>query len=313
MPTKYNALVQSSNQQISKTRVNDDAIDELGEEGKTMLNRARLSGILTALLILFAAVSMVSAAQINGTFSVFGPIVPVDNAGNLVPLNIATGLDFTQGGLTPTPNVPGTLIVGGVSGDFVGALTVFSSQGTITDFTFAGPAGIYPTVGPTLVLESLPSGVTFTLQTVNIENQGLDPNGNPFLTLSGTGIVTLSGFDPTPGVFSISAQGVSHTFSFSASNSATPCTGAIGDYVLERFKSRRPSASEASQLSPTLPCSCGTAINQTLLATTTTDGNGFHVSFHGAVCKYLSGCGFLPSQTWRIMWLLNPTSGAITP
>lgn len=58
---------------------------------------------------------------------------------------------------------------------------------------------------------------TFTLESFNIVQRDAI-----FLTLSGVGTLTATGFDPTGGVFNLSAQQAgATTFSFSASNFAT--------------------------------------------------------------------------------------------
>lgn len=58
---------------------------------------------------------------------------------------------------------------------------------------------------------------TFTLESFNIVQRDAI-----FLTLSGVGTLTATGFDPTAGVFNLSAQQAgATTFSFSASNFAT--------------------------------------------------------------------------------------------
>jgi hypothetical protein len=143
------------------------------------------------------------------------PILPVDAAGTeLSDFSGATGLDFTDTG-SLTPGVAGTFEVDSTSGDFT---ILDSTTGTIEDFSFllAGDSANYP-YPPVIAFQVGDSGFQFDLDTIT-----QDFNSGSSLVLSGTGTFFLDGFDPTPGVFEFSSQTTGATFSFSASESATP-------------------------------------------------------------------------------------------
>ena len=126
----------------------------------------------------------------------------------------ATALDFTITG-GATPGVDGAMKVDGTSGDFnvLNGLT-----GTIQDFTFSGAAQAGYPVPPIVGFEIITSPVfAFDLMSVSVLNQ--DQN---VLTLTGTGLFHLTGYANTVGSFFFSANEAGGTFSYSASEAATP-------------------------------------------------------------------------------------------
>ena len=143
------------------------------------------------------------------------PILPVDSSGTELPdFTGATGLDFTDTG-DLTPGTAGTYEVDSTAGDFT---VLDSTTGTIEDFSFllAGDSANYP-YPPVIAFQIGTSGFQFDLETIQE-----DFNSGSSIVLSGTGTFHLDGFDPTPGVFEFSSQTTGTTFSFSASESATP-------------------------------------------------------------------------------------------
>jgi hypothetical protein len=187
-----------------------------------MLKMTKAAAALTVILVAALSTSSVQAIPLTGAFSEAGNLVPVTGStGAVVGLDVATGLDFIPlAGGAPTPGVPGQFFVTSASGDFA---DVAGLIGTITDFTFSGLGSVnYPTT-PILAFKSV-DDVTFDLDTIAIQDQGIDPNGNAFLQLSGTGVFNRPGFDPTAGTFILTANQAGSTFSFSASeiSSGTP-------------------------------------------------------------------------------------------
>ncbi len=147
---------------------------------------------------LLAAASGASAVPITGELTMGGDLLPVGGAG----LGSATGLDF----------IGDDFLVLDATGDL--ATTVAPGDlGSITDFSFApafaGPVSDFWQVG----------GWHFELDSLSVDFQN-----SFFLFLSGTGILSGNGYDPTPGDWIFSAQGVPGTnlFSFSAADSQRP-------------------------------------------------------------------------------------------
>ena len=156
------------------------------------------------------------AAPLMGEFSKTGNFVPVNGVtGVEATLGTATGIDFTAFvGSAGTPGTAGTFIVNQAEGNFA---FLQGQSGLISDFTFSGPgSGNFPTttVSP---FETI-AGVQFNLASVSIVTQTAN-----FLSLQGTGMFMLAGFDNTPGTFFFSSQTASGgTFTFSASQAAVP-------------------------------------------------------------------------------------------
>jgi hypothetical protein len=175
-----------------------------------------------AVLLVFTALfampkASAEAAPITGGVSVAGAFSPVNaSTGALATLQLATGIDF---GLGLTPGTPGNFAVIAANGTFSSFF-----GGTISDFAFVGPGSTsfpFPTSSSPIVAFQTFVGspaLTFTLSSVAIAMQtgGMFPQ----LGLTGQGIFSMAGFDPTPGTFQFTGQGASGTFSFSASNGA---------------------------------------------------------------------------------------------
>ena len=100
-----------------------------------------------------------------------------------------------------------------VSGDF-GSILAVDDTGTYTDFLFAGLP-----VAPLWDIED----VHFDLLTLVVE----DTTTATRLDLSGTGLIYSLLFDPTPGIWTLSADGAFSVFSFSSTTRAVPEPGTI--------------------------------------------------------------------------------------
>src|ERR1041385_8789846 len=100
-----------------------------------MSKRTKFVAGLTIVAALVIGAVSANAQQITGGFSVQGPFLPTDPNGNLVALNLAHSLDFTQGGNSPTPGAAGIIQVANATGDLAGQLIPFASVGSIRDFT----------------------------------------------------------------------------------------------------------------------------------------------------------------------------------
>lgn len=125
----------------------------------------------------------------------------------------ATSLDFTTLIGVPSPGTPGVLTSYGTGlGSFTGVACANPlGCGTIQDLAslVTGPLAISNFVvltGGTNV-----SPISFDLASISNINRGT----NGFLTFTANGTINWAGFDPTPGTFLFSAQGLTIT-SFSA-------------------------------------------------------------------------------------------------
>jgi hypothetical protein len=167
---------------------------------------------------LAAAALPASATPITGNITFGGTFIPTVGGVDSANLATATGFDFA-------PTGPGGVLpVNGTNGNLA---TFAGATGTITDFTFTP-------FSPIVDFYTVVSGgetLTFDLESITIEDQ--TPT---FLSMSGTGILNLTGFDPTAGVFNLtgtmSGNDPTVIFAFSAgSNNVAavpePASGAI--------------------------------------------------------------------------------------
>jgi hypothetical protein len=169
--------------------------------------RGALLGILAGGLAL-AAAQPAAAAAVVGSVNINGPVIANPTSSDV---SLATSLDFTTTGL-PTPGVAGSL------SQYVGNLNsvpLFCTGvcGTIQDISslVTGPLAI----SNFFVLIGAP--VSFDLASINL----IDRSTAGFLNVSATGTINVTGYDPTPAVFSFSTQGRGLT-TFSASTVAVP-------------------------------------------------------------------------------------------
>ncbi len=182
-----------------------------------------------ALVAAILAAGSAQAAMMSGGLSLVsspgGPdqngVLPV-NGTVLSGLSTATGLDFTLNG-SLTPGVSGQFYVVSTNLSFG---TLFHQLGNIRDFTFdntGGPYAGYP--GTPLTGFELMSGQGFSFDLLTVGTSG--PRDDSALTLIGTGLFHLTGFDDTPGSFIFTANQAGDTFSFSASEATVPEPGSM--------------------------------------------------------------------------------------
>lgn len=153
------------------------------------------------ILALFAAVVLpigAMAAPINGTIDITGDVDPTVGGVATGNLAIADGLHFP---------VDGDVV--DTSGDFSGIANC-SMCVTRNDIDLFAPLTL------TNPLWSV-GGFSFALETLSVDFQNA-----MFLNLSGSGTVSGAGFDPTPGNWALSVQGVSMEFSFSSTTDTRP-------------------------------------------------------------------------------------------
>lgn len=180
----------------------------------TRIGKALLAGGLATVLFCGSAF----AAQINGQLNITGGLVGTPGT----TINQANSIDFLTG-QTPGP-AAGTIALVTSDGDFAalnGGCPLAASAGgcgTIKDLANFSP-------GPIASFFTLTSnGLTATFDLTDITFVSRVPAGPgnlATLVLGGPGTMSLTGFDATPAIFTITAQGRSVT-SFSASVIPTP-------------------------------------------------------------------------------------------
>jgi len=163
------------------------------------------------------------AVMLSGSFSKTGTFEPVTCvAGVCTPatsLATANAIDVTTMFGTPTPGTPGPIVGSNATGDFV-ALGLNGANGTMADFSFAGTGGAGFPLPTIAAFEVFPGILTFQLSSVSVTFQSASQLG-----LLGTGLFTgVAGFENTPGTFNFTGQGSQGSFSFSATQTATPAT-----------------------------------------------------------------------------------------
>ena len=159
-----------------------------------------------ALALAVGLTASASAAYIKGSIEVDAQTVTATPQ----PLSTSTQLNFTNG------------YVSQGAGDLAQMVSAFPS---LTLATWASPLVFnpFPAAGYTPVwtaTKTTTNGVvtaSFDLLTLNIVSQS-----NTFLELSGTGIMKLTGFQDTPGVFRISGDQAAQTFGFSSTANSLP-------------------------------------------------------------------------------------------
>jgi VPDSG-CTERM motif len=112
-----------------------------------------------------------------------------------------------------------TVFITSVSGSYSGVPTGPGTPPSLTQ----NPVTFDPFTVPVIPLWSFTYlGVTYSFELLHgfIANRGPDT-----LTLQGAGILMITGYDPTPGFWILTANQAAGTFSFSSSNSAVPDGG----------------------------------------------------------------------------------------
>jgi len=156
-----------------------------------------MNKLLKLSLVVFSGILSlnVNAVQMYGSLGYGTAVTPVNSSWVATSLASATGLDFDN-----ADNAD----VDSVSGDFAAYVSI-GDDVTMTDFQF-NPLSPDP-VSP---LWSV-GGFSFDLESVSIDFQS-----STFLALSGTGVATGNGFDPTPGIWYLSVNPAGGTFNFSS-------------------------------------------------------------------------------------------------
>ncbi len=171
-----------------------------------------LAAAATVALTAFAAGA--HAAPITGAFNMSGDFVKPMGA---TTLGAATGIDFSpegDGGEMEVDFVtPRSVLSSVLAKDMVGAIKdlVFTPFSTVDDFyTISTVAGI----------------LSFDLLQIAVTQQN-----DTFLTLAGTGVMSLDGYEDTAGTWNLSVQsagaGSFVTFGWSASSAAVPEPGTL--------------------------------------------------------------------------------------
>lgn len=165
----------------------------------------RIPARLAAAAALLGVAAPAQAATIIGQLSFTGFVRPVGSTG----MASATGLDFYSFGSPPSGDLgtPGTItsVLGG-SGLFAGAVCV-GLCGTIKDLPTFSTASITS-------FFNIQSTVYFDLGTIKSVTRSPDGLGGGLKVIA-SGVFRITGFDPTPGVLTLTTQGSGLT-SFSA-------------------------------------------------------------------------------------------------
>jgi len=171
-----------------------------------------LMGAAAAVALLAASANFASAAPIIGNINFFGEFQPTINGTATQNMALANGIDFL-----PIGGGSGSLQTLSANGDLAAFANL--SGGSIADFSFdpfSAIANFYTiSNGGGGTLSFSLTGLSALLQ------------NESFLNLKGTGTISATGYDPTPGTFNFTGQssdGASQTatFSWSAGSAAKP-------------------------------------------------------------------------------------------
>jgi hypothetical protein len=159
-------------------------------------------------LIGFAAES--NAVPITGTISMTGALTPRDGGAGGGATNNFNAADFLD--FSPAGGGTGSFFVNVANGDLAGFV---GSLGSIKDFSFDP----FAAVDDFYTVTAAPGTLTFDLNSLTI-----DTRGATFLSLSGDGTLSLTGFDDTSGHWTFSTQSTGGTveFTWSSSTVAVP-------------------------------------------------------------------------------------------
>lgn len=168
------------------------------------------AGMAVVAALLLTQIEQASAAPITGSLNMYGDFQPMSGASNTQNMAAADKIDFK-----PTGGTTGTFSTGTATDN----LSVFASQtnvGIIKDLLFSPFSSINSFYTITVGSATL----SFDLTSLSINSQNAT-----FLTMTGQGMMHLSGFDDTAGNWIFSGQssaGASPraTFSWSAGSTA---------------------------------------------------------------------------------------------
>ena len=158
---------------------------------------------------LLASAAIIALAGFTSAGSA-APIAP----GSVV--SFSDGADYTSNSITFLNSGSANIPTNAASGSFAGFAAGCIGCATFSSFTFA------PFTNPTSVYTANLGALytSFTLTSLISATSGAN-----FLNLQGDGTLTLSGFDPTPGIFLLSAQGpqgVNVSFSATSISNSVP-------------------------------------------------------------------------------------------
>jgi len=171
------------------------------------MNRTTVSmrKIILAALPILAMASSASAIPIQAGSSI--RIIGTDTATTAVSINMATGLNFTAVQLSLDPTTE--------TGSFAGLFTpgLAGSIVSIASFQpFSSVAGFY-------AFTQAGKTVSFDLSTVAVTNRTASVGGSlPSLTIAGTGLLHLTGFDTTSALFTLTTVGTEVTTFFASTS-----------------------------------------------------------------------------------------------
>jgi len=166
-------------------------------KGDWEMRKLTLSAVLVVAVIVFAAFSA-DADMITGAVSFAGGFQT--DTGNLATANAFTS--FSN---------PAVTLTGAGTGDFLPL--VGNTPLTMVGFSFD------PFTNPTQLWTTVVGPVTFSfdMTTLTITSQDSEQ-----LTIRGLGFANITGFDPTPGMWILTANQIGNTLSFSSSSGAVP-------------------------------------------------------------------------------------------
>lgn len=162
------------------------------------MKKSLLASAAVVVGLLCTQVGQASAAPIVGSLNMYGDFQPMNGASNTQNMATADRIDFK-----PVGGTTGTFSTGTALDD----LAPFANQvdaGTIKDLTF----NPFSSVNSFYTITVGGSTLSFDLSSLTIDSQN-----SSFLTMTGTGMMHLTGFDSTPGNWVFSGQ---------SSNGASP-------------------------------------------------------------------------------------------
>lgn len=155
---------------------------------------------LSAIGLLCVTGSVLALPMLDGGLSMVGSFIPIGDDGVQVPIVDSTGLSFD-----------GSLFqVATATGDYA---SLVGSAGIINDFYFIPSSPITPlwSVG----------GISFAMTSLEYDKRTLHNNSHN-IEIFGTGVLTATGFEDTPGFWNFTGQGANNAnFSWSASSGSS--------------------------------------------------------------------------------------------
>ncbi len=159
--------------------------------------------VLAAILAFTVGSKDATAAKISGDIGFGGQVIPIDGDGNETgDYSTVEGLQFVSASAIGF-------------GSYTGM--PFFNDATFTDFMFADVSSITPVDLWTTSWTTATGNVTAAFEMTKV---WVTKKTSDFLTLKGSGILTLTGFEDTSGTWAFSGDHAGSTFSFSASNAA---------------------------------------------------------------------------------------------